>query len=184
MSDATTMDIERAVSEVRAVYGHYSLLNLKQNPSKVALVVATVLDIHPGKAVGCPRPKGLFLAPAVAEIVDYLARADEPEPAWVPLDVIEEPAVSQGADLHHRPSTTAAERLADDAAERHGTMIIDESAPFTEADFDKVVGRGDGLDALALTDLRKLSKGGVVTGGYSMKKPDLIAALRSAGVRA
>lgn len=42
---------------------------------------------------------------------------------------------------------------------------------------------GDGLDALGIVALRRLSRG-VVSGGYSLSKPDLIAALRAAGVAA
>lgn len=38
------------------------------------------------------------------------------------------------------------------------------------------------LEELSITDLRRLSRGGVVSGGYSMSKPALIAALREAGV--
>lgn len=41
----------------------------------------------------------------------------------------------------------------------------------------------DGLDDLGIVDLRTLSRG-VVSGGYSLRKPALIAALREAGVRA
>lgn len=38
------------------------------------------------------------------------------------------------------------------------------------------------LDSMGITELRRLSRG-IVSGGYSMRKPDLIAALRAAGVR-
>lgn len=41
----------------------------------------------------------------------------------------------------------------------------------------------DGLDALGIVALRKKSRG-IISGGYSMGKPDLIVALRNAGVRA
>lgn len=39
------------------------------------------------------------------------------------------------------------------------------------------------LNVKSITELRKLSKGGVVEGGYSMKKAELVEALLDAGVR-
>lgn len=47
----------------------------------------------------------------------------------------------------------------------------------------EAVSEDDGLDALSIVALRQKSRG-VVSGGYSMTKPVLIAALRAAGVRA
>lgn len=41
----------------------------------------------------------------------------------------------------------------------------------------------DGLDDLGITELRQLSRGRI-SGGYSLRKPALVAALREAGVRA
>lgn len=46
-----------------------------------------------------------------------------------------------------------------------------------------VSANNDGLDALNIVALRRLSRG-VVSGGYSMSKPELIAALRRVGVTA
>lgn len=39
------------------------------------------------------------------------------------------------------------------------------------------------LNVKPIVELRRLSKGGVVDGGYSMKKADLVEALLDAGVR-
>lgn len=41
----------------------------------------------------------------------------------------------------------------------------------------------DGLDGLGIVELRRLSRGRIV-GGYSLRKPELVSALREAGVRA
>lgn len=40
----------------------------------------------------------------------------------------------------------------------------------------------DRLNQKSITELRKMSKGGVVEGGYSMKKAELVEALLDAGV--
>ena len=53
-------------------------------------------------------------------------------------------------------------------------------APATTGRF---TGGDDGLDDLGIVKLRRLSRGRV-SGGYSMRSPDLIAALRDAGVTA
>lgn len=74
----------------------------------------------------------------------------------------------------------------DDEVEEHDPEAFAEEAERLEAEFGNSEGDHpeldeDNLDTLPLTELRKLSRG-VFSGGYSMRKPDLIASLREHGI--
>lgn len=75
---------------------------------------------------------------------------------------------------HFDPEGTPVSEIVADAAPRPSESAMEAVVASEEA---------DGLDGLGIVALRQLSRG-VVSGGYGMSKPDLIVALRGAGVQA
>lgn len=105
--------------------------------------------------------------------VDSLFTAEDDEEGFDPEDDdFEQEGPTEDPEDDYDPSADV-----DDEDEED---VEPEQAPATTGRF---TGGSDGLDDLGIVKLRKLSRGRV-SGGYSMRSPELIAALREQGVTA
>lgn len=110
---------------------------------------------------------GTYVVPEVSETVSNLDDADEWDGPDDNLDDEEE--FDEPADV----TSFLGSDDDSDVGGAQGEVDLIATSP----------GSDDGLDGLGIVALRRLSRG-TVSGGYNLSKPDLVAALRNAGVRA